>query len=245
LSGPINWTVPPERAEVPARGQVHVWRCRLDAAGTGDDRWLQVLSDDEIARAGRIRVPDKQRQFRVARTFLRLALGWTMGVEPASLRFAYGAQGKPYLPGAGPGFNLAHSGGMAVLAMTSGAAVGVDIEQIRPRPGFLRLARRFFSDREVQALESLAAARRLEAFYSVWTRKEAVVKALGSGISAGLDHFDVTVDPQDGAAVLATRWPEAADWWLADLAPEPGYRAAAAIAVPTAELRCFEFNWPA
>jgi 4'-phosphopantetheinyl transferase len=150
------------------------------------------------------------------------------------MRFAYGPKGKPDLaPGSAVGgirFNVAHAGGLALVAVTRGREVGVDLEQVRD-VDVEGIAERFFSAREVAALRRLPPAIRAEAFFRCWTRKEAYVKATGDGLSAGLEQFDVSLLPGDPAAMLAHRGDpsEVGRWSLRDLAPAPGYVGALAV----------------
>ena len=143
----------------------------------------------------------------VALRFLRegrmqsaLILAGVTGGAPAGLRFDYSIHGKPSLTGTNAAlhFNLSHSDGLAALGVSHMRVLGVDIEHERPLKE--DIAERFFSRGEVAALRALPEAERLAAFYRCWTRKEAVVKAIGEGLSRPLDSFDVTLDA--GAARL-------------------------------------------
>ncbi len=145
------------------------------------------------------------------------------------MRFAYTTYGKPLLAdetgASGLRFNLTHSHGLALLAVTRGREIGVDVERIRDNLEGEKLAERFFSPREVAALRSLPPELRREAFFHCWTRKEAYIKAVGKGLSLPLDQFDVTLHPGEPAALLATRHDseEAQRWSMRSLAPGEGY----------------------
>lgn len=171
------------------------------------------LSADETARAERF-VYDKHRAAYIsARSGLRHHLGEITGRDPTDLRFTYGAQGKPSLAD-GPFFNLSHSGDLACLAVHDTIDLGVDIEVHR----FVEdgLAERFFSLTENRALQSLAPEKRVAGFFRCWTRKEAVIKALGGGLSIPLDAFDVTLDADNAALTrLDPAHGQARDWALA------------------------------
>lgn len=125
---------------------------------------------------------------------MRAHLGHWLGVAPGTLRFNYGMHGKPFLPG-GPAFNLSHSGGLACLAIHPDTPLGVDIERFRTVED--GVAKRFFSDAEYSGLSSVAPQQRADSFFRCWTRKEAMVKAMGGGLSISLDAFDVTLRPDD------------------------------------------------
>ena len=195
------------------------------------------LSDDERARADRLRFDDKRQQAIVSRGLLRGVLGWALDVEPGAIAFASNNFGKPLLAGefaeADLAFNVSHSGDRLLLAVSHGLAVGVDIERVRPNIDFLRLSERYFSPNEAAALAAVSRTHPhalVESFFCCWTRKEAVIKAVGSGVFAGLDRFDVTLGPSDPPAVLATRWPDdsPAAWSLTHLPLGDGYVGAVA-----------------
>lgn len=189
----------------PAPGRVLVLRLPLplDAASLG--RVRATLADDERERAERLRVAPVRAEYEATRGWLRWVLGGCVGADPASLRFSYGEHGKPRLeghPGA-PHFNVAHAAGLAVCALTEVGPVGVDVERLDRDVEVATIAARFFTPGECRAIEALPAERRRHAFLRCWTRKEAYLKALGSGITAGLARPEVSVD--DAPALLGDR----------------------------------------
>jgi 4'-phosphopantetheinyl transferase len=119
------------------------------------------------------------------RGFLRMILSRYIGVRPTRLQFCYGPQGKPALAGSdgmgGLRFNVSHSHGLALYAVTRSREIGVDLEAIRLDLDVERIAERCFSSRERSVLAALPAHLRAQAFFACWTRKEAFVKAKGSG----------------------------------------------------------------
>jgi 4'-phosphopantetheinyl transferase len=208
----------------------HVWSFGLDQPPERLRSFHQILSADERERAGRF-VFDRDREaFIAGRGFLRTTLGRYLAIAPEALRFAYSDQGKPALVDKPLEFNLAHSHGLALLAITQRDEVGVDVEYIKDDLDAEALARGFFSPREVDALFALSAAERQSAFYAIWTRKEAYLKAIGKGLSLSLSDFDVTLELDD-ARLLATRHDprEASRWTLRHLSPARGYTGALAI----------------
>lgn len=179
---------------------------------------------------------------------LRAILSRYVGRPAKQLRFEYSRYGKPALA-AEPGqaevhFNLSHSHGLALVAVTHRQAVGVDLEYIRPMDDYDDVARSTFSANEYAAIRALPAAQRLEAFYACWTRKEAYIKALGEGLSHPLKQFDVSVAPDAPAALLSAGGDpqEAARWSLWALSPGPGYVAALAIAGRGWQLGTWQFE---
>ena len=170
------------------------------------------LSADETARAERF-VYDKHRDaYIAARVGLRTRLAQVVACAPADIAFTYGPQGKPSLPG-GPFFNLSHAGGIACLAVHEGIDLGVDIEAFRTVDD--GLAERFFSASEVAELQALPGAQQQTGFFRCWTRKEAVIKALGGGLSIPLDAFDVTLASASATLTrLEPAYGHAVDWTL-------------------------------
>ena len=187
---------------------VHIWR--IDLSGPMAAR-ENVLSLEEQSRAAMMKHDGARSTFHQARTALRLILGAYAGLGPAQLPIVIDGRGKPALdlPGA-PFFNLSHTNALALVAVTRAAPVGVDVENIRPAPRLDDLAARFFASGETASLRGLPDAQRLDAFYACWTRKEAFVKAEGSGIANALSNFEVSVAPDEAARILSIKGDAAA-----------------------------------
>ena len=141
-------------------------------------------------------------------------------------------------------FNLSHSHGKALYAISRGREVGVDLEFIRCDLEAEQIAERFFSHSEIETLRALPPSLRKYAFFLCWTRKEAYIKARGEGLSMSLDQFDVSLTPGKPAALLRTNpdSDEALRWSLRDLKPASGYAAALAIRGSDFTLSCWQ--WP-
>lgn len=214
---------------------IDLWTWPLSPGDGEIERLGALLSEDERARAARFVFDRHRERFIVARGRLRQILGGLVARPPEDLRFAYGDHGKPTLGGihGAPHFNLSHSEDIAALAV-SDLELGVDIEAVRPLKE--DVAGRFFSAAEIAALAQLRESERLDGFYRCWTRKEAVIKALGTGLSLPLKSFDVSIGAA-GARLLRLEGMRDAprDWALANLDPAPGY--AGAIACNTGGIR--------
>lgn len=221
---------------VPGEGEVRVWWLDLAHRLPPSPSLLGVLAPAEVERAGRFRFERDRVRYVRARGALRCLLGAYAGVAPGSLRLGHGPFGKPRLeaPDAGLHFNLAHADDLMVVALTGAGEVGVDVEAVRPLPDLERIAEHFFSAGEREALGALPPARREDAFFACWTRKEAYLKALGSGLAVPLDAFEVCLAPEEPPRIRTVDGDaaEAARWTLLDLECEPGYRAALAIRAP-------------
>ena len=220
---------------------VDVVSCRLDLAPRECDALEALLSIDERNRAARLGTPAARRAFVAARGRLRQLLGLLSNRPPEGLRLGLGVRGKPRLEG-DPlprlRFNVAHSGGLLVCAVTLDHEVGVDVERVREEVDCDRIARRFFAADEGQAFSALPSSIRRQAFFACWTRKEAVVKATGEGLARPLDSFAVSVDPVHAvllAADLSLGSPS--DWSLLPIPLPSIYQGTVAIQRPRAALR--------
>lgn len=221
------------------RADVQVVTADLDAASPSQAELLDTLSGDERRRAARFVFDVHRRRFIAARGLLRRQLGAVLGEPPASLRFAYGSAGKPSLawPEKALRFNLSHSGDRAVLAFSADFELGVDIEKTRDDVDHQAISERFFSPAERAALEREPAGRRSRAFFEIWTRKEAFIKARGGGLTIALDSFDVSLG--EPARVLRVAGESGAPSAVSiETLPAPdGYCAAIAILGQGAQLR--------
>ena len=244
------------RLEIPERelaaGDVHVWSLPLDIGQSSLASVTELLSPDEKKRADRFRFEVHRNRFVAGRGLLRVILARYCDVSPERLRFIYGPNGKPELtPGEGARrtgdalhFNLAHSEGVGVLAVTQTGPVGVDLEQVRRLLEFKALVGQFFSAREAAEFSRLPWEQQPAAFFNLWTRKEALLKATGEGIAHSLNRVEVSFLPGEPARVLslpAEQW-AGCEWSLVDLAISPSY--AGALALPVRNVLVSHFQIP-
>ncbi len=228
---------------------VHVWRIALEVSDSLLPRLRGILAEDERRRAERFYFENDRRHFVVARAAMRILLAGYLARHPEEVRFAYGNYGKPRLAEENNAndlrFNLSHSHGLALLAISRGREIGVDVERLRDmEQDGEPLAERFFSPREAAVLRSLPPQLRREAFFHCWTRKEAYIKAQGKGLSLPLDQFDVSLHPDEPAVLLATPHDpqEAQRWSLRGLSPGRGYVGALAVEGHSWWLWCGEWS---
>ncbi len=157
---------------------------------------LCQLSVDEEQRACGMALDSTARDYRYARSLLRCLLAVRLGCAPTAVDFEYGQAGKPVLAD-GPAFNVSHSRSTLVIAIADnefGGRLGVDVEEHVTDKIAASLPARCFSANERQCLQQYpVGASRCVAFTRGWTRKEAVVKAEGGGITLALDKFDVSL----------------------------------------------------
>ena len=214
--------------------EIHVWIVALDVLGAGWHGGPDPLSPAELDRAGRFRFALDRHAFVQRRTALREVLAAYLGVAPRDLVFDQNRFGKPSIrapqTAAGLSFNASRSGSVAAIAVARTGRIGIDIECLRPLPDATDIASRCFAAGEVAALQSLAPSDRVEGFFRAWTRKEALVKALGGGLSIPLDAFEVSVHPHDPPCILrwAVRDESHAPWRLHRIEVSAGHVAALA-----------------
>ncbi len=227
--------------------EVHIWSGVLDQPASELHRFIQVLSVDELTRAGQFYFQEDRKRFIVRHGMLRMILGSYLGVQAGEIPFYHGKNGKPAIADTfGRGaiqFNLAHSKGVALFAFVRNQEIGVDIEYIHDMPEMEQIVERFFSKSENEDLRSLPASRKREAFFNGWTSKEAFVKALGEGLSRPFDKFDVSLTPGESAQQLRIEGDsrEASRWNIQNLEPAPHY--AGAYAVKSHELETKRWRW--
>jgi len=175
------------------RPSLKIWAVNLDRA-SGD---LSLLSTSERARAGRLKRPQDRKRSLQAHCAIRRILAFQLGRDPRHIEFDATAFGKPFLsrPAQDLQFNLSHSGQHGLIAVAKDRPVGVDIEVRRPIGDLLAIALQIATPHEAKLLKQLAAGQAHSAFFELWTRKEAVIKALGCGFSIDPRELEVGIGP--------------------------------------------------
>ncbi|MGC9506240.1 4'-phosphopantetheinyl transferase family protein [Baaleninema sp.] len=209
---------------------VDLWCVALDAENFPNEDTREILSESERKRSQRYRFDRDRRRFVLARTALRWILGDYLQISPQAVQFEYGDRGKPYLPDTALSFNLSHSQDLALIAITWNRALGVDLEYKRTIDS-TALAQRFFSPREVAALNQIAEPQRNATFFDYWTCKEAYLKATGEGI-AGLSGVEVSLTPEPRLFVQSPQ-----TWTLQPLLVRSDYAAALVVEGEPVEVR--------
>jgi 4'-phosphopantetheinyl transferase len=228
-----SWSRPP--ASVAASpDELHVWRVDVDRFGSDLERLEETLSATELARARRFRFAIDRERFILRRGLLRAVLARYLGLPPETLEYRLTPHGKPEVAGMRPldlRFNLSHSAGLALIAVTEGREVGVDVERVVSQRADEGVARRFFAPGEVAELRRFEGHEWMEAFFRCWTRKEAYVKARGEGLSFPLDRFAVSVGLDEPAQLRRVEGDaaEALRWSMLALNPAPEYVGAAVV----------------
>ena len=216
-----TWHQPPA-SPVAEANAAHVWAVNLD--GIDAQALTETLSATERERADGFRFERDRARFVAARGSLRVILGEYVGCAPGELAFCYGEYGKPML--ASPWdetelrFNVSHSAGLALIGVSQGRQIGVDIEHCsREVRRMKRIAKRFFTSREYERLCALPQTEQQRAFFRFWTRKEAYLKAVGTGLARAGENVDLE------------------HWTLRHLDPGRGYIGAVAIAGKDMDIR--------
>lgn len=245
-----GWLPPPADLKLD-RGEVQVWRARLEPSPPLLSRLHAVLNPEEREKAARFVFPIHRERYVIARGVLRHILARYLPQRPSELIFEQNSYGKPSLRadvsgGAGPHFNVSHSGGLALYAFSRDAEIGVDVEEARGDFATEDIAENFFSPREVRAFRETPPGERVEAFFNCWTRKEAYIKALGKGLSHPLDCFAVSLTPGLPARLLSDETDPAGvgDWTLLRLPIDTGYAAALAIRKRGLALKLYDWQPP-
>ena len=215
-----------------------VWSLELDVAAPRFDSLYAGLSGEERSRAVRFHFSRDRHRWIVARGTLREILAKYLQCPRAEIAFRSGKGGKPALDPAQHrsewSFNLSHSGGRALVAVTSGLAAGIDIERIRDISHLQAIARLVLTPAERAALDRCNSEDARSLFFTAWTRKEACVKVSGAGCSHPLDRVEVLCSFRTPQIVELGHGSEC---WLTDVPAEPGYVAALALSSPPTVVR--------
>ena len=206
-----------------------------------------MLLSEEQERAARFKFPGPRNQYLISRALLRRALGRYLKIEGHEVRFRTATNGKPELAAASDlRFNLSHTQGATVFAITRKRHVGVDVERMRKDTNAMELAERFFSRPEVRWLRSQPGSEVIASFFSCWTAKEAYIKAQGEGLSMPLSSFGVVPSPAGAGSKLQLEVyddpEESKRWfmWRLDIGPD----LRAALAVDGESCRVRVGKWP-
>jgi 4'-phosphopantetheinyl transferase len=216
---------------------------------TPDDELLGLLDPAERTRYRAYRKPEDQRRFLTGRVLARTVVGQRLRISPGAVALDASCpdcgkpHGRPRVVGAGLELSLTHAGDRVGLALTSGVPVGLDVEATGRSSGD-DLIRYSLTDREHAAVSALPPEARATAFFTYWTRKEAVMKATGLGLKLPLRS--ITLSPPGEPPRVLTASDGAVDptaTTIVDLYPGPGYLAAVAL-LTARPVAVAEHAWP-
>ncbi|KCZ97906.1 putative 4'-phosphopantetheinyl transferase [Hyphomonas polymorpha PS728] len=209
---------------------VDVWTWNLDIDEALAARVSDWLTAEERKRAAAFITPQLQRRWIAARAGMRGILASVLGVAPQAPVFVLGPHGRPELAGGNSphSFNLSHSDALAAFSVSE-AAVGVDVERIKALPE--GVAGMVFSKTEIAALEAAPEDARAVVFYRYWTAKEAVLKALGTGLSVSGRSFTIDISRPETPRLVSADWKDedTQAWQLAAFRPAEGFAGAVAV----------------
>jgi len=245
-----SWNTPPQNP-ILVDDKVDVWQIALDLPADQIQGLYWLLAPAEQYRADRFRFERDRRRFVTARGLLRVILGRYLDLKPSHLRFVYGDHGKPALAPAsvakGLQFNLSHAHALALVAVSRDRQLGIDLEYIRPIQDVEQIAGRILSPQEKGAWRALAGTEKLDAFFGLWTCKEAYTKAKGEGLARPMDQIQVgpVLGNEIALGSVNGDLQEASRWSVRQLRPEPGYVAALVVEGHDWELAQWHYAHPA
>jgi 4'-phosphopantetheinyl transferase len=188
----IQWHYPKEKPKL-SNGIIHLWCLDTESMGAKWSGFKKALSEQERHQAEKFRFEADKKAFIIRRGALRELAGRYLGIPPGELSFYAGSYGKPFISEqqnqTGLQFSISVTRQKIILAFTKGGHVGVDIEVVRPIEDIDSIAQRFFSPSEAALLRSQPHSEKVRHFYMLWTLKEALLKALGIGLTKGAHLF--------------------------------------------------------
>ena len=234
---PAHWLSAPEGI-APGRGEVVLVATNLDMDPGRLEALRATFSPREEERFQSFATDALRSRWGAGRGTLREVLGRVLSCAPSEVEFRYGRHGKPHVAASPVRFNISHSGALAVIALAL-AEVGVDVELPRVRRSDA-IARRFYAPAEIERLfaETNPAAR-ADAFFRLWTCKEAFLKATGEGLSRSTRSYEIALGPP--RLVWATGIPDAGRYSVHPLDVGEPYRGALVAEMPGAALR--QYRW--
>ncbi len=242
----IRWSAPPAGWSLKDR-EIHVWAAALEFSAQVLAELELTLSVEEHERGQKFHFIADRNVFIGSRGVLRAILAAYLELDPQEIHFAYGRHGKPILASQPEAerlqFNLAHSDGLLLTAVSRFCAVGVDVERVRGLDDLDDLANQLLSPAEEIAWRRLPVSQQNRAFFNLWTRKEACLKAIGEGIAERLKEITVSLMPEGPAGELDPPGiPDSTQaWTLTHLQPAPDF--AAALAAPTRDISVSCWQW--
>jgi 4'-phosphopantetheinyl transferase len=231
-----------------AHGEVQVWRIDLPEETEDDTAYLRVLSPEERERAGRLRAGQVRAQFLAGRSGVRSLLGAHLEITPEEVPITAAEYGKPELASPYIGrahFNVAHSRSTVLIALNLSGPVGIDIEYLDRKTEVEEVARHSLTEHETSTMMAIDdISERSKFFFERWTRKEAVVKADGRGLSLPLTSFEAPANGVSRLSPVTILSPDQLSnrtYFVSDIAVAPGTSCALATADHPCELRLLRY----
>ncbi len=231
-------------------GDVHLWLVSAESPRKGLEC---ILSPEELQHSLRMVRPADQRRYLAVRGALRDILGRYLRIPPSTIIIAYSEAGKPFLdnqPDSSQAlhFNVSHAGGIALVVVSRGLQVGIDIERVREIRAASDILRYFFSPAEQAWVQSLPDEEKTLEFFRLWTRREAASKAVGTALLRSFPLFSLPARPlcPGGFCVALPKSAQETavqEWWMRDLSPAPGHAGALCVENQNSEPSFWRFSW--
>jgi 4'-phosphopantetheinyl transferase len=203
-------------------GHMIVWIAQVSKARDSLVFLEPCLDNRDRERAARFRFPEDRARFVLGRGLLRKCLGHYLQQTPETIELATTDRGRPVLPhDETVQFSISHTHDLAAIALTAGARIGIDLEYVQPRLNLPELAKRIFSEEDLQTFQALPGHEASAAFFRAWTRKEAYLKARSEGIAEGLRQISVSFGPEETGSIEDARDESAARTWRLLTLPVP------------------------
>jgi len=223
------------------KDSVHLWQAFVPDLLPQIDNLSLLLNDAEKERAGRFRFDLHRLRFVITRAILRYIISLYSQIPSQDIVFKTGSRGKPSLAQNTDDlqFNASHSHDMAIYALTTTAAIGVDIEKMESHFNDA-VAERFFSSKEYADLAALPESEKVPAFYRIWAAREAIIKAMGEGLFASLPAFSINVS-EDVQTVECVHSNKIHSYYLENFSVDPAYQSA--FATPKIIKQIVSWKW--
>jgi 4'-phosphopantetheinyl transferase len=208
---------------------IHIWKLYIPEFGEYVSPLEQILNCEELRAASDRATETEKKRCIIVKALVRLLLSEYTGVAPAHVRFAVTTFGKPVLSIAGGEqlrFNITHAGDAAAVAFSTGSEVGVDIEKVRAEAKIIDIIDYTFTEEEKAFLYGADEKKRVDWFFSLWSKKEALIKAVGGSMAIDADRTSVLSTPDNTGWSTAALQNKSTDWYLYEFTPFPGYSGA-------------------
>ncbi len=227
------------------RDEIHVYSVDFTSVIECLDDFDKILSDEEKNRAARFHFEKDRNNFVLSRGILKSILAHYLQKKPQDIIFQFNDYGKPFLTEVDEmEFNISHSKDKLLLAFSRNISLGIDIEFMNDDFAKGDIAEKFFSPVEVSILNELPNDLKVEGFYNCWTRKEALIKGIGKGLSIPLDSFDVELIPGRIPRIFDMRFDnmEKGKWEIINLDLYKDYKSAVALRGKNYDIKIFYIN---
>lgn len=202
---------------------------KLSEAKADKERIFAMLAEPELERAAKFHFEDDRLRFALGRFLTRSVLGRELARMPETIQFTYTDRQRPVFADAdGISFSITHARDLVAVAFVKDARIGIDIEYMERKVDLLGVAEKILSDDDFQVFQALPEDEKVSAFFRVWTRKEAYLKATGEGLTDALKKISVSLQAEEIGTVTDARDQGADNWRLHSLDLVPGYEACVA-----------------